>query len=478
MSSSEKYDCIVIGAGMSGLASGIRLAMYDKKVLILERHTISGGLNSYYARGKRKFDVGLHALTNFVGPKDKGKPFNKLMKQLRIPYDDFKLSPQNYSLISFPDKKLKFTNDINCLVQEINELFPDQVDGFINLLNHVKNFDEVNLNNETVMAKTVVRHFISNESLVEMIFCPLLIYGSAWENDMDFSQFVIMFKSIFLEGFSRPEGGVRTIINLLHQKLESLGASIRYKACVSKILTENNKIIGVEINDNEIIYCDKILSSMGLPETFDVVNDSDFFKKYPKPNIGKLTFCESILITDKKPKELGIDATIIFYNNRPEYLYQSPTTLFDRESGVLCFPNNFNYQNNNTYNDDYSEGVLRVTNIANFELWNQLKMGPNKEQYLEAKEQVFLNAKKILSASGLNQDYQILFKDIFTPTTIKRYTSHYGGVVYGSSDKSRNGKTPIDGLFICGTDQGFLGIVGSMLSGISMANLHVLQGDS
>ena len=93
-------------------------------------------------------------------------------------------------------------------------------------------------------------------------------------------------------------------------------------------------------------------------------------------------------------------------------------------------------------------------------------------------EQVFLNAKNILSAAGLKQDYQILFKDIFTPTTIKRYTSHYGGVVYGSTDKSRNGKTPIDGLFICGTDQGFLGIVGSMLSGISMANLHVLQGDS
>src|SRR2546428_9324301 len=30
-----------------------------------------------------------------------------------------------------------------------------------------------------------------------------------------------------------------------------------------------------------------------------------------------------------------------------------------------------------------------------------------------------------------------------------------------------------ENLFICGNDQGFLGIVGAMLSGISMANLHV-----
>ena len=33
------YDTIIIGAGMSGLAAGIRLAYYEKRVCILERHT-------------------------------------------------------------------------------------------------------------------------------------------------------------------------------------------------------------------------------------------------------------------------------------------------------------------------------------------------------------------------------------------------------------------------------------------------------
>ena len=32
-----------------------------------------------------------------------------------------------------------------------------------------------------------------------------------------------------------------------------------------------------------------------------------------------------------------------------------------------------------------------------------------------------------------------------------------------------------DNLYIAGTDQGFLGIIGAMLSGISMANFHILQ---
>jgi phytoene dehydrogenase-like protein len=56
-----------------------------------------------------------------------------------------------------------------------------------------------------------------------------------------------------------------------------------------------------------------------------------------------------------------------------------------------------------------------------------------------------------------------------------RYTGHIKGAVYGSTQKVRDGRTAIKNLFICGTDQGFLGIVGAMLSGISMANLHCLM---
>ena len=44
------YDTIIIGAGMSGLAAGIRLAYFDRRVCILERHTTIGGLNSFYRR--------------------------------------------------------------------------------------------------------------------------------------------------------------------------------------------------------------------------------------------------------------------------------------------------------------------------------------------------------------------------------------------------------------------------------------------
>ena len=111
---------------MSGLAAGIRLAMYDKKVLILEKHVIPGGLNSFYSRKGRDFDVGLHALTNFAKKGEKGKPLTKLLKQLRIPHKDFLLNEQSHSTIKFPNREISFSNDFETFKEDVIKSFPNQ----------------------------------------------------------------------------------------------------------------------------------------------------------------------------------------------------------------------------------------------------------------------------------------------------------------------------------------------------------------
>jgi phytoene dehydrogenase-like protein len=68
-----------------------------------------------------------------------------------------------------------------------------------------------------------------------------------------------------------------------------------------------------------------------------------------------------------------------------------------------------------------------------------------------------------------------VFRDVFTPRTITRFTGHANGAIYGSPTKFRNGLTEVENLLLCGTDQGLLGIVGAMLSGIEVANHHVLR---
>ena len=458
---SKAYDAIVIGAGMSGMAAAIRLAMFDKKVLLLEKHVISGGLNSYYRRAKREFDVGLHALTNFAGAKEKNKPLKKLLKQLRIPYEKLQLSEQSHSLIAFPEHTLRFDNDINSLREDIFAKFPNEIDGFNKLTEYITDYNDVDLNAKYQSAKDLVREYIKSEQLLEMIFCPLMIYGSAWEHDMDFSQFAIMFKAIYLEGFSRPNGGVRTIINLLLEKLESTGAEVRFKTGVASINTKDGKVTSITTEKGEVIETQLVISSAGYPETMKMVADNA-----NDVAIGKMSFIESIAISDKKPKDFDQNATIIFYNNDDKYHYQMPEKSFDNQSAVLCLPNNFK-------DDDYDEGILRITLMANYKKWDSF----SKEAYLAEKGLAFSEGMNIISKflPGITGD-NILFKDVFSPTTIKRYTGHFGGTVYGSTTKTRDGSTIVEGLKICGTDQGFLGIIGSALSGISIANLYGLQG--
>jgi hypothetical protein len=38
-----------------------------------------------------------------------------------------------------------------------------------------------------------------------------------------------------------------------------------------------------------------------------------------------------------------------------------------------------------------------------------------------------------------------------------------------------DGRTHLDNVFLCGADQGLIGIIGAIMSGISIANRHCLR---
>ena len=156
------YDTIIIGAGMSGLAAGIRLAYYDQRVCILERHYTIGGLNSFYRLRGRDYDVGLHALTNYSSRADRRGPLARLLRQLRFRWEDFALSPQIGSSIVFPGVELRFGNGLELLHSEIARAFPQQKDAFGRLAGQILDYDDLDHEAHQRSARETVKSVISD----------------------------------------------------------------------------------------------------------------------------------------------------------------------------------------------------------------------------------------------------------------------------------------------------------------------------
>tara|TARA_R100000027_G_scaffold369_1_gene426 strand:- start:293 stop:1690 length:1398 start_codon:yes stop_codon:yes gene_type:complete len=463
---SQNYDVVVIGAGMSGLAAAIRVALAGKSVLVVEKHDAPGGLNSFYRQEGRVFDVGLHALTNYAEKGQKRAPLNKIFRQLRIPREAFDLNPQVGSRIRFPEASLRFTNDPASLESEIAANFPDCLEGYRNVVRFVEERDATALEDRGEMAGSFLAQHLPDPLLREMLLCPILYYGSATEDDLDLDQFVILFRSLFLEGFSRPVDGVRTIIRALLKKLKEVGGDRRMNCGVARIVTRDDRVEEIELDSGELIRAGSVLSSAGLVETNRLCGLND-----PGDRVGRLSFVETISVYKENPGNFGWNDTITFFSTRRPFRYRRPEDeLVDPGSGVICIPNHYQYGGGRSL----KEGLVRLTALANFDQWKALP----KEEYQERKADWFERlqqvAREVLPTPTKDPRQSLVARDMFTPLTVEKYTSHLGGAVYGSSHKAKDGRTDFDNLYLCGTDQGFLGIVGAMLSGISIANRYVV----
>ena len=455
------YDTIIIGAGMSGLAAGIRLAYYDQSVCILERHTTIGGLNSFYRLGGRNYDVGLHAVTNFTVKGTKRGPLARLLRQLRFRWDDFALVPQIGSKVAFPGIELKFNNDIELLTSEVTRAFPDQTDNFLRLIDGLIDYDQID-DAAGESARAIVGEIITDPLLVDMLLCPLMFYGCARPRDMDYGQFCIMFRSIFLEGFSRPFAGVRVLLKNLVRRYRELGGELRLRAGVRRIVEEDGRAVGVELDDGTLLEGRRIFSSAGWSETMRMCQKSD---SMPQRASGELSFTETISVLDRQPADLGHHETIIFFNDSNEFQWEKPDGLVDVRSGVICSPNNFCYEK------PLDVGMIRITSLANYDLW----AGLPEERY--RLEKLAWYDRIVDSAVRFMPDFRraVTDTDMFTPTTIRRFTGHDNGAVYGAPDKQTDGTTHLKNLYICGTDQGWVGIIGTIISGIMIANRYALR---
>ena len=320
---------IIIGGGLSGLAAAIRLARFHPKVLLLEKHSRLGGLNSYYYRNNRLLETGLHAITNFAPKQKKSAPLNKLLRQLKIDRREFGIREQIKSRIQFDNGAvLHFSNDFELLKDEISTQFNREIDNFLRLVDFLDQADPF-LPSRYTSTKAVLNDYLTDPLLVDMLLCPVLYYGSSWTNDIDLKQFIIMFRSIFQEGFFRPEGTIKELLELLKNKYLDFGGSLKLNTGVSEILTDGSKATGVVLENGELVTCDYLVSTAGVDETRTLLGVAS--SELPVERLG---FTENIfLLSPEAEHHLPSDITITFFNTGKDFVFQNPENYVDFTSG-------------------------------------------------------------------------------------------------------------------------------------------------
>jgi phytoene dehydrogenase-like protein len=232
---------------------------------------------------------------------------------------------------------------------------------------------------------------------------------------------------------------------------------------VKRILVRDGCAVGVELDTGEEILAERVFSSAGFAETMRLVEP----ETPPVDGLRRLSFFESIAVLDAQPAALAHDATVSFFNRSERFAYRDPDGAVDVQSGVVCTPNNF------ARSTPLEEGYLRITALANYAHWSSLQEESYRAQKISCADAMLDSAACLMPELASVREHTV-FRDTFTPRTIEHYTGHLGGAVYGSPLKHRDGATPIARLSVIGTDQGMLGIVGAMLSGITIANRHAL----
>lgn len=454
------YDVIIIGAGLSGLSAGIRLSHFGYNTAIFEKHSLPGGLNGYYKRHGEIYDAGLHAMTNIATEEDRSAPLNKLLRQLRIKRNSLNLAPQVYSEIQFPSCILKFSNDIEELTNQIAEFFPNDTNGFKELCSFVKTtgYDITPIAGKS--AREELQHYISAPLLIDMLLFPVMLYGSPTEHDMDFGHFCIIFNSIFLEGLARPIHGMKPLIDNLANTFTDNGGKLFLGNAVKSIHCDESKIIDITDSDGQVHTANIYISSIGLHETLAKCDNAELL-----PSPGEISFVESIFKLAKPISHYGIKQSLIFKNTNKVFDFKKPDIAVDNSCQLICLPGNFA-----GCAEIPVANTVKISMPASHELW----FNYSKSEYEKTKDacttmmmQQFASLSEEHHAEILSD---IISSETFTPKTITRFTGHVNGAIYGAPEKIRSGEIGYDNLRLCGTDQGLLGIVGSMISGNVIAN--------
>ncbi|UXP33056.1 phytoene desaturase family protein [Reichenbachiella agarivorans] len=283
------HKSVVIGAGIAGLASGIRLAAKGHSVDIYEANSTPGGkMRQQFAQGFR-FDMGPSIVT-----------LPHLIDELFVLHNKNPRDYFDYSLLNRPFKYyyedgtvISAYADIERFAEEIENKTKDSKKSFYKYLKNIRRKYSITrpvfIERSIHRVKDILHH---NVFLGILRFSKIEAFKSmdkANRNHFKDPKLVTLFNNYatyvgsnpfvapatlnviqHLEmslGMYLPNRGIYSIVEALYQLAKDVGVQFHFNTKVEKIITEEKKAIGIIANGQALSY-DIVVSNMDVYLTY------------------------------------------------------------------------------------------------------------------------------------------------------------------------------------------------------------------
>lgn len=288
------FDVIVIGSGIGGLVTATQLAAIGARVLVLESYTIPGGSAGYFERQGYRFDVGASMIFG-LGTEGTTNLLTRALNAVGVDLESRSDRVQiHYHLPN--DLNLKVDRDYNVFLQQLIARFPHEakgIRGFYDecwgVFNSLNCMDLLSLEEPRYLLRMFLQHPLACLNLAKYLPQNVGDVARRYIKDPELLRFIdiecycwsvvpaemtplinagMVFSDRHYGGVNYPVGGVGQIAEKLVEGLLKAGGEIRYKAKVTKILTERGRAIGVQLTDG-IYHARRIVSNATRWDTFE-----------------------------------------------------------------------------------------------------------------------------------------------------------------------------------------------------------------
>ena len=440
----DRYDAIVIGAGLAGLTAANLLARAGHRVLVLEQHDRPGGLATWFRRpGGHVFDVSLHGFPH------------RMVKSCRR-YWTAQIADSAVRL-----RRIRFDNPMFALEtsydrEDFTRLLVGRfgvpaatVEAFFATVRRMSFLDQ---QGETTK-ELFDRFFPGRDDVVRLLLEPVSYANGSILEDPALT-YGIVFANFMAHGVYTFQGGTDRIVGLMQAELRRNGVDLCLGSPVQRILVENRRVTGV-VAGARTIGARAVISNANLKGTiFHLVGtehfDADFVEEARAVRLNNSSTQVYLALRPGESLDEAACGDLLFCSTAPVL---STDLLLARNVTSRTF--SFYYP---ALRPGGNRFVVVASTNANYHDWAAL----DPQQYRRAKQELVDHTVEALEKYAPGVREKLGWMECATPRTFERYTGHWDGSSFGTKFEglavSRRLGRQIAGLYHAGS-------VGIIMSG-------------